>query len=174
MKRFQGDLALVPELLPDDAAVKIIGLGGVGGIVARYLSIYLASLHRPLRLFLIDGDVFEAANASRMLFSRHGNKAAVIRDELMSREELGEQCSNFLDVFGAAVAGGNIASIQSADYAPLRALLAKISGSWATAGFPPADTATFVLSLKDALVSCVRTQVADDPAGTADAIVAWN
>ena len=37
---------------------------------------------------LIDGDAFEPQNASRMLFSEHGNKAAVVRDDLT--EGLGE------------------------------------------------------------------------------------
>ena len=36
---------------------------------------------RP-RLVLIDGDEFEPSNASRMLFSSHGNKAAVVASEL--------------------------------------------------------------------------------------------
>lgn len=69
--------------LQDNAAIKVIGLGGVGGIVCRYLIIFLAALHRPCRLVLIDGDSFEPDNASRMLFARAGNKAAVIRDDLL-------------------------------------------------------------------------------------------
>jgi hypothetical protein len=32
---------------------------------------------------LVDGDVFEAANVSRMYFASHGNKAAVVREELL-------------------------------------------------------------------------------------------
>ena len=39
--------------------IKIVGLGGVGSIVARYLAVFLASLEQPLRLVLIDGDTFE-------------------------------------------------------------------------------------------------------------------
>lgn len=77
-------VVLMP-VLADHTAVKIIGLGGVGGIVARYLSIFLASLDRDLRLVLIDGDEFEPSNATRMLFSDHGNKAAVTRAELRER-----------------------------------------------------------------------------------------
>jgi len=76
-----------PARLPPGSAVKVVGLGGVGGIVARYLALYLGSLRMPLRLVLIDGDAFEATNFSRMFFSRHGNKAAVVRDELLPRFE---------------------------------------------------------------------------------------
>jgi hypothetical protein len=75
-------LPLVPR--PEDLrSVKILGLGGVGGIVARYLVLYLDAAGHPVRVTLIDGDDFEARNAERMLFSRCGNKAAVVRDDLL-------------------------------------------------------------------------------------------
>lgn len=73
-----------PTPRPDRAArVKVVGLGGVGSIAARYLAVFLASLEEPARIVLIDGDEFEPRNAERMLFSRCGNKAAVVRDELL-------------------------------------------------------------------------------------------
>jgi len=72
-------------VLAEDTSIKLIGLGGVGSIIARYLSIFLASLNLNLRLVLIDGDSFESPNADRMLFSKYGNKAAVIRSELLPR-----------------------------------------------------------------------------------------
>ena len=43
----QGLLSPREDLLPPGAAVKVIGLGGVGGIVVRYLAVFLASLMRP-------------------------------------------------------------------------------------------------------------------------------
>lgn len=78
------DEVLVPDF-PADGTVKVIGLGGVGGIVARYLSIFLGSLQRPARMVCIDGDEFEPSNATRMLFSRHGNKAVVTVEDLIDR-----------------------------------------------------------------------------------------
>ena len=78
-----------PPLVPADGPlppIKLIGLGGVGGIVARYLTVYLAALGRPARLVLIDGDTFEPKNAARMLFSRAGNKAEVVRDDLFAAQ----------------------------------------------------------------------------------------
>jgi hypothetical protein len=68
---------------PDGGTVKVVGLGGVGGIVARYAAIFLASLRERARLVLVDGDSFEPENASRMLFSATGNKAEVVRDDLL-------------------------------------------------------------------------------------------
>ncbi len=72
-----------PDALGD---VKLIGLGGVGGAVARYGALYLASLDVDTRLVLVDGDVFEYHNASRMLFGGAGdnvNKAEAVKDDLL-------------------------------------------------------------------------------------------
>jgi len=71
--------------VPQNCSVKLIGLGGVGGIVARYGAVFLASLGSPVRLVLIDGDAFEPSNATRMVFGACGNKAAVTREELLPR-----------------------------------------------------------------------------------------
>ena len=71
--------------LRGDLSIKLIGAGGVGGIVARYSAIYCASLDCNARLLLIDGDTFEPSNASRMFFGSYGNKAEVIRQELLPR-----------------------------------------------------------------------------------------
>ncbi|MFV2066353.1 MAG: ThiF family adenylyltransferase [Pirellulales bacterium] len=73
---------LPPVLARDGLMVRLIGLGGIGGIVARYSSIFLASLRCETNLLLIDGDAFEPKNASRMLFRSYGNKAEVVRAEL--------------------------------------------------------------------------------------------
>lgn len=75
---------LKPELA-ENFSIKIIGLGGVGSIVARYLSIFLAAQAKEYRLVLIDGDSFEPGNATRMIFGSQGNKAEVVRDELLPR-----------------------------------------------------------------------------------------
>lgn len=63
--------------LPDDSRIKVIGLGGIGCIVLEFLGIFLRSLARPMRLVLVDGDKFEAANGQRMRFGSAGNKADV-------------------------------------------------------------------------------------------------
>ncbi len=80
-RRLTADkLVLRPDLLTD---VKLIGLGGSGGPVARYGALYLASLEADTRLFLIDGDGFVPPNSSRMLCGGEGNKAYVVKDDLL-------------------------------------------------------------------------------------------
>jgi len=71
--------------LPEGVSVKVFGLGGVGGIVARYLAMFMAGQNCESRLVLIDGDSFEPGNASRMFFGSCGNKAVVTREELLPR-----------------------------------------------------------------------------------------
>jgi molybdopterin/thiamine biosynthesis adenylyltransferase len=63
----------------------VVGLGGVGGIAARYGAMFLAAQEDPCRMVLIDGDRFESSNATRMFFTSHGNKGAVVRADLRER-----------------------------------------------------------------------------------------
>ena len=70
--------------LATDSRVKVIGLGGIGGVVTQYLAVFLRSLGRPLRLVLIDGDRYEPGNGGRMVFSRAGNKAEVKAAEVLA------------------------------------------------------------------------------------------
>ncbi|KYK23613.1 hypothetical protein AYK24_07320 [Thermoplasmatales archaeon SG8-52-4] len=90
-----SDDVLKPKL-PENSTIKLIGLGGVGSVVARYLTIFLASLNQSFRLVFIDGDTFESDNATRMMFSCFGNKAAVIINEL--RDHFAETALSFIAV----------------------------------------------------------------------------
>jgi hypothetical protein len=90
------DQELSPVLARDGLVVRLVGIGGIGGIVARNVSIFLASLRCETSLLLIDGDEFEPKNASRMLFRSHGNKAEVVRAELL--EHFGESTLTLIAV----------------------------------------------------------------------------
>lgn len=76
-----GSGELICRLAPG-SRLKLIGLGGIGGIVLKYLAIFLRSLNIPIRLVLIDGDGFEPANSSRMEFETLGKKAEVKAAEI--------------------------------------------------------------------------------------------
>jgi hypothetical protein len=76
------DAPLAPRF-PRGQAFKVIGLGGVGSLVARYGALFLSSLDLEGRLVLVDGDAFEDRNAARMLFRELGNKAEVLCRELL-------------------------------------------------------------------------------------------
>lgn len=81
--RIPRDKILKPTS-PDNAAIKVIGLGGVGSIFFRYLVLFLAALGKPVRVYAIDRDEFEPKNSERM-FSTFGNKAQVTVDEYKLR-----------------------------------------------------------------------------------------
>ena len=95
---------LVPRLdeLPD---VKLIGVGGVGCSLARYGARYLASLDADSRLVLVDGDSFEASNATRMFFGSDGNKAEVVQQDLLPHLGNGRLT---IEAIGEYVTPGNI------------------------------------------------------------------
>ena len=84
MNKLPKNKVLRPKIR-DGFVVSVIGLGGVGSIAARYAAVFLAAQQKGGFLALIDGDRFEPSNASRMLFGRHGNKAKVVRQELLPR-----------------------------------------------------------------------------------------
>lgn len=84
MNKLPRDKLLQPQVKEGSRFV-IIGLGGVGSIVARYAACFLASQPQSSTLKLVDGDNFEPGNATRMIFGDFGNKAAVVRQELLPR-----------------------------------------------------------------------------------------
>ncbi|HVS40221.1 MAG TPA: ThiF family adenylyltransferase, partial [Gemmataceae bacterium] len=63
--------------------IVLIGLGGIGLILARYLTLFLSAFRDvEFRLVLCDGDAFEPANAYRMDVPDFDNKAAAVAAEL--------------------------------------------------------------------------------------------
>lgn len=63
--------------------VKLVGLGGTGGMLARPLALFCASLGCTARIVFIDGDDFDLEkNRSRMFCLNPGNKAAAVCEEL--------------------------------------------------------------------------------------------
>jgi hypothetical protein len=64
------------------ADVKVIGLGGVGTVVAQAMAQSLASREGSRSLWLIDGDRYEEGNRDRVLFEGYENKAIARAREL--------------------------------------------------------------------------------------------
>jgi|GEM_PF-3025842 len=65
--------------------ISLIGLGGIGGAVARALPLTLAWLNQVGTRYvvnLVDGDTFEPHNAHRQIFHRAGPKATVTAEAL--------------------------------------------------------------------------------------------
>src|SRR5262249_44200088 len=102
---------------------------------------------------------------------RHQLAATTIRRDLMRDEELQEQSRRFLGTLRNVLQnGGADQDITAPAWDETRDLLANISRSRALLGFSPAETATFVFSLKQPLFERLRSDLERDPAALADAI----
>ncbi len=97
--------------------------------------------------------------------------ADTYRPDLIPDAELRDQSRELLASAAAAVANGGLESPVHPSWRDTRQLLTSIAESRAVAGFAPAATATFVLSLKQPIFEGLRREV-PDPARLADEL--WN
>jgi rsbT co-antagonist protein RsbR len=94
--------------------------------------------------------------------------ADTVRSDLMKESELREQSREFLALVQEAVGTGEFRSTSGTAWTPVREFLTAISRSRALQGFSPAETATFVFSLKKPLFARLRTEVRGDVQALAD------
>jgi rsbT co-antagonist protein RsbR len=90
------------------------------------------------------------------------------RRDLMDERELREQTREFLQRLREALGRGGMGEVDGPAFAPVRELLEGLSRSRARQGFSPSETATFVLSLKEALFATLRQELGRDAAALAD------
>ncbi|HEY4369530.1 MAG TPA: STAS domain-containing protein [Steroidobacteraceae bacterium] len=87
----------------------------------------------------------------------------------IQQAELQTQCRNFLDLLRQALTAGE-ADVTGAAYAPVLDLLGSVSRSRALQGFTPAETATFVFSLKEPLFEAANRALGKDAVAYAQTI----
>jgi len=86
-----------------------------------------------------------------------------LRADLISKENLEKESLDFLRAFVKAISGGNLENIEAPEYKPIIEILGNVSRSRATQGFTPSETATYIFSLKDAILQYLQTELADQP-----------
>jgi rsbT co-antagonist protein RsbR len=91
-----------------------------------------------------------------------------MRSDLMKESELKEQSREFLGLFQEAVKAGDVHSVAGEAWTPVMEFLAGISRSRALQGFSPAETATFIFSLKQPLFARLRGEMANDAQSLGD------
>lgn len=96
--------------------------------------------------------------------------ATSLRTDLMSEADLRAQSRQFLNLFRTAAESGNLTDIDGAAWAEPREFLAGISRSRALQGYSPAETATFVFSMKQPLFATLRRDLGNDPDALTDEI----
>jgi rsbT co-antagonist protein RsbR len=87
--------------------------------------------------------------------------AATRRSDLMKESEVQRQCSEFLQLLKEALAVGR-SDFQSSSWEKVREMLGNISASRAQQGFSPAETATFVFSVKKPIFNQIRQAYKSD------------
>ncbi|MDQ6953792.1 MAG: STAS domain-containing protein [Mariprofundaceae bacterium] len=88
--------------------------------------------------------------------------AGALRPDLMSKNDLEEQSKQFLGSFFNALSHGYMDHIDGDEFQHVNALLVEIYRSRAIQGFSPAETATFIFSLKDACLNFIQTECKDN------------
>jgi rsbT co-antagonist protein RsbR len=86
-----------------------------------------------------------------------------IRHNLISDIELREDCKEFLDLFLPMLQQGNTINIYASEWASVREFLSNISRTRTQRGFSPAETATFIFSLKQPLFKRIQQKLSTDP-----------
>jgi rsbT co-antagonist protein RsbR len=95
--------------------------------------------------------------------------ATTLRSDLMKESELRDQSREFLSLLQASVESGSTQT-DGPSWAPVRDFLSRVSRSRALQGFSPAETATFVLSLKQPLFARLQGEFGGDVQGLADEV----
>ncbi|CAN7297507.1 STAS domain-containing protein [Massilia sp. LjRoot122] len=83
-------------------------------------------------------------------------EAMIVRGSSSSKEQLRSHCQQFIAALATASRGGELDNIEHRSWDEVRDLLAEISSTRAKSGSTPAETATFVFSLKQPLFAQLR------------------
>ncbi|HEX2778621.1 MAG TPA: STAS domain-containing protein [Gemmatimonadaceae bacterium] len=87
---------------------------------------------------------------------------------LLGESTVREQSQRLLAAVRDAVSKGQVESIDGGEWRTVRKLLDEVSRDGATAGLSPAETATFVFSLKQPVFAALRKAIGADAAALAD------
>jgi rsbT co-antagonist protein RsbR len=93
-----------------------------------------------------------------------------LRPDLMKEQELYDQSAEFMGLFVDAAQRGNLTDIQAPEWTKVREMLAGLSRSRVELGFTPSETATFVFSLKQPILSRFRLEFGKEPQVFADEV----
>jgi rsbT co-antagonist protein RsbR len=84
-------------------------------------------------------------------------------DPRLPSSDLQSQCDSIVRGLAEACRDDNLTDIDGPSFAPLREILSDLSRARAFAGFSAAETATFILSLKQPLFARLRTVLGAEP-----------
>lgn len=85
------------------------------------------------------------------------------RDELISKKDLRQQSRQLLEMIERSIRDSGGAEFEDAAYDELRAFLNNISHMRAVKGYTPLENATYILSLRNAVLPLLATELASNP-----------
>lgn len=88
---------------------------------------------------------------------------ASLRDDLMSNEDLRVESEELVQALVNALTADNITDVSSTDFDTVIEILSGISITRARQGYSPRETGMFVLSLKEALLEVLESELKSDP-----------
>lgn len=94
-----------------------------------------------------------------------------LREDLMTNDELRNQSEELLDAFVKVLRSSDQDDISRQEYQPIIDILNGISLSRAHTGFSPRETATYVLSLKKAIIRVLQEELENEPASLVNQIL---
>ncbi|WP_459720763.1 STAS domain-containing protein, partial [Paraburkholderia sp. 2C] len=97
-----------------------------------------------------------------------------LRRGLTTEADMSDQFRNFLNIFVDTLSSADTLDASRPEWEPVRAFLAETSALRARQGFTPAETATFVFSLKQPLYLRLRSELSDNAAELAETSWALN
>jgi rsbT co-antagonist protein RsbR len=86
------------------------------------------------------------------------------------KQAAARKSQEFIEALKSACKGGNLESIDGSVWEPVREILTELSENRAKEGYSPAETASFVFSLKQPLFSVLREANGTDAEALADAV----
>jgi rsbT co-antagonist protein RsbR len=114
--------------------------------------------------------ILEKNEASILKAWVDGQFSSNARQDVISEGEVKEASRVFLSIFARAVKADYDKDLSSEAWQPVRAHLIALSRERVIQGFSPAETATFIFSLKKPLFDVLREEFAKDSARFADEI----
>ncbi len=84
------------------------------------------------------------------------------RDELISKQELRHQSRQIVDMLAEAIRGSGGGDFDNSAFGDLRSFLNEISHMRAVKGYTPLENATYILSLRNAVVPLLAEEVGSD------------
>jgi rsbT co-antagonist protein RsbR len=94
--------------------------------------------------------------------------ATTLRSDLLKEADLREQSRAFLNLLQETSQKASLEDFSGAGWSGIKDMLGELSRARAQAGFSPAETATFVFSLKQPLFARLRAELKNDPEALAD------